>query len=188
VLCPRGDDDPQHSARGDRRYTLAGGERLRHHLDAALRALADRFGGRVDVARPLLAGFSLGAVEASLFAQKYAADFPRVALLDGGVDQWPEGNIDDFAARGGQRVLFGCGSAWCSPPATAASERIERLGLGSRLVRARVGHTNAPALQAAVREALPWLLSGDARWSPIASRNSSLAEPDLQGEWPLTPR
>jgi predicted esterase len=165
VLCPRGDFDPQHSSPGDARYTLAGGEPLRQHIEAAVHALVERFGSRVDVDRPLLAGFSLGAAEAALLAQKYAAEFPRLALLEGGVDQWPEGNVATFLAHGGQRVLFGCGSGWCTPSASAASDRIERSGLGSRLVRASVGHAYPPALQSAVREELGWLLLGDGRWS-----------------------
>lgn len=173
VLCPRGADDPQRSTRSDRRYTLEGGERLRHHVDAALRALSDWFQARVDVARPVLAGFSLGASEAALLAQSEPASFPRVALLEGGVDQWLPKNITDFGARGGQRVLFGCGSTWCTPSAKAASARIERWGLDTRVVHAEVGHTSAPALQAAVREQLAWLISGDARWSGAVAPDAS---------------
>src|ERR1019366_5566203 len=62
VLCPRGEYVPKESGRGDdRRYTHTGGAYLRLHLDAALTALAARFAGYVDVDRPLVAGFSLGA-------------------------------------------------------------------------------------------------------------------------------
>lgn len=184
VLCPRGDDDPQRSTRAERRFTLPGGERLRLHVDAALRALAERFAGRVDVDRPLLAGFSLGAVEAALLAQWDPARFPRVVLLDGGVDQWRDWNIGQFGARGGKRVLFGCGSSWCGPPATAAAGRIERRGLPTRVIYANVGHTNAPALQAAVREQLEWLTDDDARWSAGGVRDPSLLRrpPDSGGD------
>jgi predicted esterase len=176
VLCPRGDFDPQHSLAGEARYTLTGGEGLRRHLEAAIGALRERFGSRVDVERPLLAGFSLGAAEAALLAEKDGNEFPRLALLEGGVDQWPDANIGEFGARGGQRVLFGCGSSWCTPSAAAASERIQRSGLNSRLVRASVGHTYVYAMQAAVRAELGWLLEGDPRWTDaVGATDTALA-------------
>jgi hypothetical protein len=169
VLCPRGDRDAQRSRRSDTRYTLAGGAVLQRHVDAALLALAGRFDGRVDTSRPLLAGFSLGATEAARLAQDDPRRFPRVAILDGGVDSWLDASVEGFFAKGGERVLFGCGSTWCTPPADAASRRLELRGVESRVVFADVGHTTAPKLQAAVREQLAWLLADDGRWGSWGS-------------------
>jgi hypothetical protein len=165
VVCPRGAPDPAHSTYRDARYTLPGGDTLRRQLDATLRALTDRFPGRADASRPLLCGFSLGASEAAFLAQSDPARFPRIALLEGGVDAWQDWNVAQFA-HGGERVLFGCGSGWCTPSAEGSSSRIAQGGLDSRVVFEGVGHTNAPLLQAAVRDALGWLLTGDARWQP----------------------
>jgi dienelactone hydrolase len=164
VLCPRGERDSERSRPGDPRFTHPGGARLLGHIDAALRALGERYPAYVDADRPVLAGFSLGATEVALLAQNAAVRFPRLAVLEGGLDVWYGPTIDAFAA-GGARVLFGCGSSWCTAPATSAAARIAgRSSVESRVAFAPVGHTAAPALQAAIREDLPWFLAGDERW------------------------
>jgi pimeloyl-ACP methyl ester carboxylesterase len=148
-----------------RRYTHPGGDALRGHIDAALAALAERYGDLVDVRRPLLAGFSLGATEAALLAQRDGERFPRVALLEGGLDVWWPQSIDQFAWRGGTHVLFGCGSGWCTPPAQAASRRIETEGIEARVAFADVGHRDTPPLQEALRAEFAWFIDGDPRWA-----------------------
>jgi poly(3-hydroxybutyrate) depolymerase len=164
VLCPRGDYDPRESTPGDRRYTLRGGAHLREYVHAALEALAARFVGYVDVERPLVTGFSLGATEIAQLAVSDPARFPRVAVLEGGHNVWTSSSIATFAARGGLRVLFGCGSAWCLPPAQAAAKRLEQGGVQARLAFAAVGHTTDRPLQEALRAELPWFVGGDPRW------------------------
>jgi predicted esterase len=166
VLCPRGEYDPERSMPGDKRYVHPGGPRLRAHIDAALAALAQRYAGYVDAERPALAGFSLGATEVALLAQKASARFPRLAVLEGGLDVWYAPTIDAFAADGGVRVLFGCGSAWCPRSAGAAAARIDqRPGVEAHVASAPVGHTNAPPLQEAIRAELRWFFAGDERWT-----------------------
>ncbi len=165
VLCPRGAVDPRESQPGDRRYTLRGGAHLRAYLGAALEALGARFAGYVDVEHPLLTGFSLGATEIGQVALTDPARFPRVALLEGGDGVWTASAVDAFHAGGGQRVLFGCGSSWCTAPAHAAAGRLERSGVEARVVFAPVGHTNDRPLQEAIMSELAWLLDGDARWA-----------------------
>jgi pimeloyl-ACP methyl ester carboxylesterase len=165
VLCPRGQYDPRGSSPSDKRYTHRGGEYLRRHIAAALDALAERFPSYADIGRPALAGFSLGATEAALLAQSAPDRFPRVAILEGGVDVWAESTIGAFAAHGGRRVLFGCGSAWCTPPAAMARAHIERGGVAARLVTADVGHTYGPPMQDAIKEQLDWFFEGDPRWT-----------------------
>jgi hypothetical protein len=167
VLCPRGEYDPQRSTPGDRRYTHPGGDRLLAHIDTALGVLADRYAGYVDVRAPVLAGFSLGAYEVALLAQRGLPRFPRVAVLEGGLDGWYAPTIEAFGAQGGVRVLFGCGSWWCAPTAIAAAARIgQRSGVEARVASAPVGHANTPPLQEAIRAELPWFLAGDDRWGP----------------------
>jgi|ERR1019366_9648921 predicted esterase len=167
VLCPRGDYVPLQSGPGDdRRYTHRGGAYLRRHVDAALSALATRFAGYVDIDRPVLAGFSLGASEVTGLAVSDPARFPRVADLEGGHGAWSPANVRTFASAGGQRVLFGCGSSWCSPAATSAAARLEKGGVEARIVHANVGHSTDRPLQEAIMVELPWFLAGDARWPP----------------------
>src|SRR5262249_44255412 len=128
VLCPRGAYDAERSTYDSRRYTHPCCEPLRAHIDAALTALSTRYGFVADTRRPLLAGFSLGATEAALLAQSDGGRFPRVAVLEGGLDVWYAPTIQGFAAQGGRRVLFGCGSSWCTPSAHAAADRIDGAG------------------------------------------------------------
>ena len=164
VLCPRGTLDLPRSTAESLRYTHPGGEPLRAHVTAALASLAARYGAVADTTRPLLAGFSLGATEAALLAQGDAERFPRVAVLEGGLDVWIGPTIRAFAAAGGRRVLFGCGSPWCPPPAEAATQRIDREGVEARVAFADVGHRPSPPLQEAVREQFQWFVAGDPRW------------------------
>jgi dienelactone hydrolase len=165
VLCPRGYFDAERSGPDRVRYTHAGGDVLRAHVDAALAALAERYGDLVDTHRPMLSGFSLGATEVALLGQQEAERFPRVAIVEGGLDEWSASGIRDFAARGGQRVLFGCGSSWCTPAARAAAARIQAEQVGCRVAFADVGHSEAPALRQAMQAELAWLVEGDPRWT-----------------------
>jgi predicted esterase len=166
VLCPRGQYVPLESGKGDdKRYTHRGGAYLRRHVDAALAALATRFADYADIDRPVLAGFSLGATEVSGLALADPSRFPRVAELEGGQTAWTDESARAFANAGGERVLFGCGSSWCTPASKAAAARLEKGGVESRVVQANVGHTTDPLLQEAIMAELGWFLGGDPRWT-----------------------
>jgi hypothetical protein len=127
-------------------------------------ALEARFTDYVDTEHPVVAGFSLGATEVAQLALGDPERLPRVALLEGGHSVWSDSAIRDFAARGGQRVLFGCGSNWCITPAKSSAARLEKGGVRARVVFARVGHTNDRPLQEAIMVELSWFLAGDPRW------------------------
>lgn len=165
ILCPRGAHDPRESTAGDTRYTHRGGAYLRHHVDAALEALAERFGPYVDTATPVAAGFSLGATEIAQMAIADPARFARIALLEGGHGVWTDTTARDFSSKGGLRVLFGCGSAWCTPLAKASAAVLERHGIEAHVVYAAVGHTNDRPLQEAIMREIPWFFAEDPRWA-----------------------
>jgi predicted esterase len=166
VLCLRGDYVPAESTPGDRRFTLHGGAILKTHLEAALAALGARFGDYVDVERPVLAGFSLGAWQVARLALASPQRFSRVALVEGGSGAWTRDAAAAFFHAGGQRVLIGCGSPGCSTEAAGAAKRLAAAGLEARWVYAPVGHTTDRPLQEAVMKDIDWFLSGDARWAP----------------------
>jgi predicted esterase len=165
VLCPRGDDDPRESTPGDTRYTLRGGTHLRAYLEKAIAALTERFAGYVDVDRPVVTGFSLGATEIAQVALTDPARFPRIALVEGGHAVWTAAAAQTFASGGGQRVLFACGSPWCRQPARAAADHLEHGGVAARVVFAPVGHTNDRPLQEAIMAERSWFFDGDPRWT-----------------------
>ncbi|HXX65821.1 MAG TPA: hypothetical protein VEK07_01485 [Polyangiaceae bacterium] len=166
VLCPRGEYDPRESTAGDTRYTHRGGAYLRRHVDAALQALGARFGPYVDTDTPVLVGFSLGATEVAQIAIADPARFARIALLEGGHGVWTAASARDFSSKGGRRVLFGCGSAWCTPLAKASAALLERHGIETRVVYAAVGHTTDRPLQDAIMREVSWFLAEDPRWEP----------------------
>jgi poly(3-hydroxybutyrate) depolymerase len=170
VLCPRGDYVAAESTKDDARYTLRGGAHLRRYVDAALDALGARFGGYVDVERPVVTGFSLGATEIAQLAVGDPARFPRVALLEGGHGVWKAEAIHAFASGGGLRVLFACGSPWCVPLAQATAARLASGGVEARAVHANVGHTSDRPLQEAVMTEMRWFLGGDSRWKGTLPR------------------
>jgi predicted esterase len=163
VLCPRGQYEPESSTKDDRRFTLRG--KVRAHVEGALAALAQRFGPYVDIDRPLVAGFSLGATEIGRIALAVPARYPRVALVEGGDGVWSAARVASFSSRGGRRVLFGCGSPWCVPLAKQAAASLAKGRIEARRVFAPVGHTTDRPLQEALRSELAWFVDGDPRWS-----------------------
>ncbi len=167
VVCPRGEPAPERSRPGDRRFTHASGAALRRHLDAALAALRERHGDVADTSAPLYAGFSLGATQLALLALAEPSHFPRIVILEGGLDVWFPATVRAFATGGGDRVLFGCGSAWCAPPARFAAAQLERAGLEAHVVVTGVGHTMDPPLQRGIAAELPWL--GASAPEPVAA-------------------
>ena len=164
VLSLRGQYVPAESTKDDRRYTHRGGAYLRAHVDAALETLAARFVGYVDIERPVVAGFSLGATEVAELAVGAPARFPRVALVEGGHGVWNDVTIRNFAGED-RRVLFGCGSSWCAPSAKAAALSVAKGGVQAQTVYANVGHTTDRPLQEAIMSELSWFLEGDLRWA-----------------------
>ena len=165
VLCPRGQFVPSESTKDDRRYTHRGGAYLRAHVDAALAALEARFAAYVDVDRPVMTGFSLGATEIGQLAIDDPSRFSRVAQIEGGHNVWTAAAIGGFSARGGRRVLLGCGSRWCVPLAKAVAGRLGKGGVEARVVFADVGHTTDRPLQEAIMGELGWFLEEDTRWA-----------------------
>jgi predicted esterase len=164
-MCPRGRYVPAESTKDDARFTLSGGAQLRAHIEAAIDAMKARFGNYVDVERPVVTGFSLGAFEIGELAVSSPERFARVAQLEGGYALWTGARIRTFAQGGGLRVLFGCGSPWCLAPAKDAAARLNKAGLEARVVHANVGHTTDRPLQEAIMAEIAWFLGGDARWS-----------------------
>ncbi|HXN30955.1 MAG TPA: hypothetical protein VN894_03795, partial [Polyangiaceae bacterium] len=128
-------------------------------------ALAARFGAYVDVDRPIVAGFSLGAAEVAQIAVADPARFSRVAQVEGGHSAWTPSAAGAFASHGGLRALFACGSAWCVGPARDAAVRLSKAGVGARTVHADVGHTTDRPLQEAIMRELQWFIGDDPRWA-----------------------
>lgn len=164
LLCPRGSRRRDVPRQYDR-WTFPSRSRLRREIKAGLLALERRFPGRVDPVRPLLAGFSLGAIYAARFAVAQPARFPRLYLVEGSQRVWTAKNVRRFARGGGQRVVFGCGRKGCG----ARSRRICKI-LRARKLRCaeatvpRLGHSYVRPLTTLALPLFRAMLAEDARF------------------------
>lgn len=164
ILCPRG--IPRRDvAIGADRWEYGPLKGVEAEIEAGLSALRERFGELVDKGPVLFIGFSLGAILGSPLVQKQPARFPRVVLIEGGQARWTSPNAAAFVKAGGQRLFIACGQAGCLAQARNLSRKLEKAGLAVRFGgSSKAGHTYDGQVAAAVAEAFPWLVSGDARW------------------------
>ncbi len=154
--------------RGTRINPQAGFYFRNHHaLDAELTAAvaaARQTSSRIAVGSGIYAGFSQGASMGSLVVARHAEEFPYVVLIEG-FQQWSGALARSFAQRGGNAVLFACGSRECARTADVSRRAVERAGLRSRAEHAQgAGHTPAGQVEALVASNIPWLLAGDMVW------------------------
>jgi pimeloyl-ACP methyl ester carboxylesterase len=164
ALCPRGVRRTEVPVEADR-WTLPARGRLKSEIEAGLRALREVPGVTIVDGPVLLAGFSLGAINASRLGVESPRRYPRLYLVEGGHAVWTSEAIGRFARQGGRGLLFGCGHAGC----TAQSERICRQAIKLRLtcqvVSAKnLGHSYTDPLPRLARPGFKELLAGDERW------------------------
>lgn len=165
VLCPRGAPTP------GKTFLYKSGPALAKEIDAGIRALDAKYPGYVDAGPRLYAGFSLGAILGAWIVSHDPANYPRAVLTEGGEDRFTDAQVAAFARGGGKRVLFACGLKGRVAPATAAARRLERAGVGARVVLGKLPDTgqfihwyNGPVADE-TKAQLDWLFEGDARWS-----------------------
>ena len=165
LLCPRG------SARRDvpkqmDRWEYASGAKMAAELEAGLAALSERYRSSVDPGPIVFIGFSLGAIYGAALVQKNAARFPRAVFVEGGHGAWTPASAKKFAAAGGLRLFLACGQGPCLTKAQRTAPLLERAGLPTKTGGSpKAGHTYDGAVADAVREAWPWMVEGDSRWS-----------------------
>ena len=117
----------------------------------------------------IYAGFSQGASMGALITAKHAHQLPYVVLIEG-FQRWNVALGRAFAERGGQAVLFACGTRDCEKAADISTRALQRAGPRARAeYAAGAGHTPGGPVEALVAAGLPWLLAGDARWASALS-------------------
>ena len=165
VLCPRG--RPMSFANIEQ-----GGHYYPDHFAlekevlAALGALSEKYGARVDPGPAAYAGYSQGGIMGALFTQQHGQRFSRLALIEGGYTEWDIPSALRFKRAGGERVLFACGQRYCTRHAKQAMQWLDRAGVATRLEDAPgAGHTYGGAVGERVSAALAWLFEGDPRWA-----------------------
>jgi hypothetical protein len=169
VVCPRGVREagqPRDLSPGSTTYRFASAEALRDEMDADLAALRAHFPGRVDDGPALYAGTSQGAFLGVVLALVDPARFPRLVLTNGGYNRWTPASAREYAAKGGKRVLFACGEASCIERARTNVRVLQDAGVAARAVYAEgAGHIPYGPVADVTREAIGWVLAGDARWT-----------------------
>ena len=171
VLCPRGIPRPDSPAPDDIRFTYADNRALEREIDAGLEALRARFPDHAGADPVLYTGFSLGAIMGVAILSRRPERFTRAVLVEGGHDKWTPAAAAAFAsadaAARGRRVLFACGQKPCAFEAKRPAAILERAGVATKIVHGPgVGHGYGGAVADAIAAELPWLLEGDARFSP----------------------
>jgi predicted esterase len=133
-----------------------------HALEAELRA-AERAARasepRILPGSGIYAGFSQGASMGSAMVAGHGAAFPYLVLIEG-FERWNIPRARAFAASGGKRVLFACGTPQCSKVAEDSLPWLKRGGIDARLEHALgAGHTPAGEVMERVQAALSWLVA-----------------------------
>jgi predicted esterase len=168
VLCPRGLPTDPRAPSEARGFYYPDHFELGREIDAALAALRERFGDRVDTTRPVLVGFSQGAIDGALLLPIHSARFARAILVEGGngeFGEWGNAPARALEQRGGERVLIACGRAHCDTTGKRSSSILRRAGVEARVLYVPgVGHTYGGAMERALRDAFDWVISGDDRW------------------------
>jgi pimeloyl-ACP methyl ester carboxylesterase len=164
ILCIRG-IPRRDTPRSWDRWTYPARRRVLRELEAALAALAARHPGRVDVATPLLAGFSLGAIYSARFAVASPKRFPRLYLVEGSHKVWTYKAMRRFARRGGKAVLFGCGRKGCGAWSRRICRGLKKLGAWCAEVTVpRLGHSYTAPLPQRALPGFREMMATDPRW------------------------
>ena len=170
VLCPRG--VPRADAKALDRWTYAGAPKLAEEIAAGLAALAAAYPDYVDTKKPMLAGFSLGAILGVQLLSKKQREpsYPVSVLVEGGYKGWNKASAKAFSEQGGKRVLFACGQSACEHASRQAAKVLTKYGISAEVVSGgNVGHTYDGAVAEAIEAKWRWLVGDDTRFSNQAN-------------------
>jgi pimeloyl-ACP methyl ester carboxylesterase len=166
ILCPRG--VPRRDSPGMDRWEYGGRPSILREVAAGRAALATRYPGRVDPGPDVWVGFSLGAIHLSPLARGAPERYPRIVLVEGGLDGWDRRSIARFVAGGGRKIGFACGREGCRRRAEGLSTMLDGAGGGGRVAFAPIGHNFHGPILAPTKRVFDWLVEDDARFSPGA--------------------
>lgn len=130
VLCPRGRPISRKTESG---FYYPEHFTLEKEVFAALHALTERFGPRVQPGPMLYTGYSQGATMGALFLTRHGARFPYMILTEGGSASFSKTSAKRFKESGGKRVLFVCGGTGCRKRALESAALLERAGVEARV-------------------------------------------------------
>lgn len=136
----------------------------------AIAATKKIFGAWVRESPIVLVGFSMGATQAALIAQREPYVYRRVALAESAYA--PEAAMtfaEPWAAGGGERAIFLCTTAGCEGPYRKAARNVARYGVPARLDIAGTNeHGMWDVVVRSMRRDWPWLVEGAEGWEKYA--------------------
>jgi hypothetical protein len=161
VVCPTG--QPGGMPGG---FVWGNDDAVEREVNAAVEALRRRFGEYVAPGCSLLAGFSQGAIRMTPILARGGGWCPQAVLCEGAYDAIGKNFAQAFYARGGRRLLLGCSQPYCAKVFRERETHLRAAGIDARTVYSG-GHThnlNGETVST-LREAWPWLVRDDDRWS-----------------------
>lgn len=160
ILCPRGVRTPWATLAEDR-WTYRGSEAVRREIEAAMRALEQRYPDRVTREGTVLVGFSLGANLAPAIARSDPGVYPYLVLVEGGGKQMERTWVAALKRSGVRAVGLAMSLPHLRNKARQALPRFERAGIRAVFVdmqgaghgyRGDFGVTGRQALEQLVTE------------------------------------
>jgi predicted esterase len=166
VVCPRGVLRRDVPAQLDR-WNFGTMAAVRTEADAALEALKARFPGRVDLDKPVIAGFSLGGYLSSRLAVEQPGRFPRLLAHAGGLGVWTSAGVQNWRQGGGLAMLLTAGEVHREAATRKTCARVQTSGAACEVVQVPdLGHEYTGTYAQAVIAAFGRLVATDVRWQP----------------------
>lgn len=179
VLCPTGTAMGSGAPGPATRYFYRSHVALGREISAALDALRARYPEHIDLAAPLYAGFSQGAIQGVPVLHESPAGFARAVLIEGGYGgyhEWSALAARRYRERGGERALFACGVPACVEKARRSAALLTRAGVEARVLDVEgAGHSYGGRMEEEVRRAFGWVVEGDPRWGAEARAEAAAA-------------
>ena len=161
TLCPRGVRPPD---RGYPGYTFISPQTLALEVDADIKELDRHYPGYVDADTILYVGFSRGAFCSVAIIATEPARYSRAIVIEGGQDAWTQDRINMYGAEGGQRILFACGQEDCMVDAQRVADKLELVGVETRVAYRQAGHVYTGPVAEELRAGFEWVIANDPKW------------------------
>jgi len=139
---------------------------VEREVNASVDALRRRFGDYVAPGCTLLAGFSQGAIRMVPMLTRGGSWCPQAVLCEGAYDALGKNFARAFVGSGGRRLLLGCSQPYCAKTFSERETPLRGAGVDVRTVYSggRTHNLNGEMVST-LREAWPWLVRDDERWS-----------------------
>jgi len=161
LICPTG--EPGGAPGG---FVWGNDAAVEREVHAAVDATRRRFGEYVAPGCILMVGFSQGAIRMIPLLTRGGDWCPQSLLCEGAYDALDVSFARAFVGAGGRRLLLGCSQPYCAKVFREREKPLRGGGIDVRTVYSggRTHNLNGETVSA-LREAWPWFVRDDERWS-----------------------